>query len=56
MELTKEFKREILKSLTGDVHIGKMTHPLMVALSMTSASFSKVLTGKAQKLALPEFC
>lgn len=55
-ELSKEFKSCILQSLTRDVNIGKITHPLMVALSMTSSSFSKVIAEGSSSLKLPEFC
>lgn len=54
-ELTVEFKKKILNVLTRDVLIGKVTRPLMVALSITSSSLAKVFSGEAKILTLPEF-
>ena len=50
-----EYKKRILTILTRDVIIGKVTRPLLVALSITSSSLVKVFTGESKLLSLPEF-
>lgn len=50
-----EYKKRILTILTRDVIIGKVTRPLLVALSITSSSLVKVFTGDSKLLSLPEF-
>ena len=52
-ELDKQTKAAILRLLFADVKIGKVTRPLEVALSITTASMVKVLKGDVQKLSLP---
>lgn len=54
-ELNKESKGELLRVLFADVRMGKMTRPLEVALSMTTASLLKVFKGEETKLSLPMF-
>lgn len=54
-ELTTEFKKKILTVLTRDVEIGKVTRPLMIALTITSSSLAKFFSGDAENLSLPEF-
>ena len=54
-EITIEFKKRILQVLTRDVSIGKVTRPLMIALTVTSSSLAKVLGGESEKLILPDF-
>lgn len=54
-ELTTEFKKKILTVLTRDVEIGKVTRPLMIALTITSSSLAKIFSGDAGNLSLPEF-
>lgn len=54
-EIKIDFKKIILQTLTRDVKIGNVMRPLMVALSMTSASLVRVLRKEADSLALPEF-
>lgn len=54
-ELDKEVKAELLRLLTCDVRIGKMTRPLQIALTMTTASLAKFYAGDAKKLSLPVF-
>ena len=54
-ELTPEFKKQILNVLTRDVLIGRVTRPLMVALTITSSSLAKVFSGESENLILPEF-
>ena len=51
--LDKQSKRELLRILFADVKLGKLTRPLEVALSMTTASLLKVLKGEQEKLVLP---
>ena len=53
IELDKQTKASILRVLFADVKIGRVTRPLEVALSTTTASLVKVLKGNAQKLNLP---
>jgi CRISPR-associated protein Cas1 len=52
-ELDKQSKSELLRVLFADVKMGKLTRPLEVALSMTTASLLKVLKGEQEKLSLP---
>jgi len=52
-ELDKQSKGELLRILFADVKLGKLTRPLEVALSMTTASLLKVLKGEQEKLVLP---
>ncbi len=54
-EISTDFKKKILNVLTRDVLIGKVTRPLMIALTITSSSLAKVFSGDTEKLALPEF-
>lgn len=54
-EITVDFKKIILQILTRDVDMGNMVRPLMVALSMTSASLVRVLKKEATSLSLPRF-
>ena len=54
-DLTIDFKKQILKVLVRDVEIGKVTRPLMIALTITSSSLAKVFTREGESLVLPEF-
>ena len=54
-ELGLEFKKKILKVLTRDVKMDNLTRPMMVALSMTSASLADALSNESEKLKLPDF-
>ena len=54
-EINLEFKKQILNVLTRDVSIGRVTRPLMIALTMTSASLAKMFKGEVKTLTLPEF-
>lgn len=54
-DISIDFKRKILQVLTRDVAIGKVTRPLIIALTMTSASLVKVLKKEASNLVLPNF-
>ncbi len=51
--LDKNVKSRLLRVLFADVKIGKMTRPLEVALSITTASLVKMFKGESQKLSLP---
>ena len=53
-ELDKQTKGEILRVLFADVKMGKLTRPLEIALSMTTASLLKVLKGVQDRIILPE--
>ena len=53
IELDKQTKANILRLLFCDVKIGKVTRPLEIALSITTASLVKMFKGEAQKLSLP---
>lgn len=53
IELDKQTKANILRLLFCDVRIGKVTRPLEIALSITTASLVKMFKGEAQKLSLP---
>ena len=52
-ELDKEIKAKILRLLFADVRIGKVTRPLEVAISVTTASLVKMFKGETNKLSLP---
>ncbi len=52
-DLDNNVKSRLLRVLFADVKIGKMTRPLEVALSLTTASLVKVFKGDAKKLTLP---
>ncbi len=52
-ELTNEVKTQLLRVLFVDVRIGKMTKPLELALSMTTASLTKAFKDGETKLVLP---
>jgi CRISPR-associated protein Cas1 len=54
-ELSIDFKKQILQVLTRDVIIGKVTRPLMIALTMTSSSLAKIFAKESETLVLPEF-
>lgn len=51
--LDKQSKAKILRVLFADVKIGKVTRPLEVALSITTASVVKMLKGDVNRLSLP---
>lgn len=52
-ELDSKTKGVLLRILFADVKIGKLTRPLEVALSMTTASLLRVYKGESDKLSLP---
>lgn len=51
--LDKNTKCGIIRLLSQDVTIGKMTRPLQIALTTTSASFVKYLSGETKRISLP---
>lgn len=53
LDLNKDVKTRMLKVLTADVGIGKVTRPLSIALTITSASLVKFYKGETKKLSLP---
>ena len=53
-DLDKIVKSRLLRVLFADVKIGRMTRPLEVALSLTTASVVKMFKGDTQKLSLPQ--
>lgn len=55
MILDKEQKAELLTVLTEDVYIEKLRRPLMIALSITTASLAKCFAGEIKNLKCPEF-
>ena len=52
-ELTKEAKAEILKLLYVDTVFDKVTRPLDVGLSITTASLAKCFSGESKKVMYP---
>lgn len=53
--LEKEHKAELLKLMAIDVEIGQVKRPLMVALSITTASLAKCFSGETRKITYPVF-
>ncbi len=54
-ELSKETKLALMRVLNSDVSIGKVSRPLQIALSTTTASLVKYYAGGVKKLSLPGF-
>lgn len=52
-ELSKEIKAELLQVLTTDIFFKKMVRPLMVGLSLTTASLARCFTGESKKIVYP---
>jgi CRISPR-associated protein Cas1 len=52
--LEKEHKAALLKVLTEDVFIGNLRRPLMIALSITTASLAKCFAGTSKNVHYPE--
>lgn len=52
-ELTRDTKATLLRVLFSDVKMSKVTRPLEIALSLTTASLLKVYKGEAKQLSLP---
>lgn len=55
LEITKEFKKVILKLPTRDCKFKNVTRPLMIAMTMTSASLVKCALGENEIINYPEF-
>lgn len=55
IDLTKDVKRRLLSILTIDVKMGKVTRPLEVALTSTTASLVKYYKSESKNLNLPIF-
>jgi len=53
LELSKEIKGELLQLLTADVHFPKYTRPLMIALSITTASLARCYGSESKKINYP---
>lgn len=53
-EISSETKRHLLTIPAIDVRMGKLSRPLMIAASMTSASLAKCYLGENRKLLYPE--
>lgn len=53
-EISNETKRHLLTVPAVDVRIGKLSRPLMVAASMTTASLARCYLGETRKLLYPE--
>ena len=54
-ELNKDTKTELLKVLYTDTSYNKVTRPLDVGLSMTTASLAKCYSGVGKKIVFPQF-
>ena len=52
-KLTKDVKSQLLRLLFTDTAFGKITRPLDVGLTMTSASLAKCFSGNQKKIAYP---
>ncbi len=53
--LDKETKSYLLNVLSCDVKIGKLKRPLMVALSITTASLARCFSGESKTITYPQF-
>ncbi len=53
--LTPPAKRELLTVLTHDITIGGIKRPLMNALTLTTASLARCISGTAKEIELPSF-
>ena len=53
LDLTKEVKAEIINVLYADTQFSKVTRPLSVGLTLTTASLSKCFAKEQTKLSLP---
>ncbi|MCL2561721.1 MAG: type II CRISPR-associated endonuclease Cas1, partial [Rikenellaceae bacterium] len=53
VELTKETKESLLKVLFKDTYFDKITRPLDVGLSVTTASLARCFIGKEKKISYP---
>lgn len=53
--INKEQKAELLKLMAIDVNIGEVKRPLMVALSITTASLARCFAGDSRRIVYPVF-
>lgn len=53
-EISNETKKHLLSIPAIDVRMGKLTRPLMISASMTTASLAKCFLGETRKLVYPE--
>lgn len=53
-QISNETKRHLLTIPAIDVRMGKISRPLMIAASMTTASLAKCYLGESRKLIFPE--
>lgn len=53
-ELTTEYKLELVAALADDVYMQNETHPLMVALTLTTASLARAFAGEVKTVKYPE--
>lgn len=53
-QISSETKRHLLTIPAIDVRMGKLSRPLMIAASMTTASLAKCYLGESRKLIFPE--
>jgi CRISP-associated protein Cas1 len=54
--LSKAMKADLLNIATVDVMLNEQRHPLMVAVSLTTASLVKCFEGKQRKILYPTMC
>ena len=54
MQITKEWKVELLSIPTLDVKIGGKQRPLMIAVTETTASLYRCFAGESRKISYPE--
>jgi len=54
-DLTPQIKSELLNLLTVDVNMGSVKRPLLIALSITSASLAKCFAGERRNIRFPVF-
>ncbi len=53
-ELTKDSKQQLLRLLFVDTNMGKVTRPLEVALSLTTASLLRIFKGEGKNISYPK--
>lgn len=53
-DITKEVKLRLCKLLVTDTHFSKITRPLDIGLTMTTASLAKCFSGELKKISFPK--
>ena len=53
-ELTQNSKQQLLRLLFVDTNMGKVTRPLEVALSLTTASLLRIFKGEGKNISYPK--